>query len=99
MLIVDRLIVGGIKFVLDKVAQAVEEQLNDESVLHQELLEAQLRLEVGDISAKDFAQVESDVLARLREIQARKRGGENAPIALEGRHAQVEASFDADEEH
>jgi hypothetical protein len=98
MLIVDRLIVGGIKFVLDKVAQAVEEQLNDESVLHHELLEAQLRLEVGDISAEEFEKVENDVLARLREIQARKRGGDDA-IALEGRRAQVEASFDADEEH
>jgi hypothetical protein len=31
MLILDSLLIGGIKFVLDKVASAVDEEMNDET--------------------------------------------------------------------
>ena len=74
MLIVDRMLVGGIKFVLGKVAAAVDAELNDDSHLREELLAAQMRLELGEISAEEFAAFESDVLARLREIRERQLG-------------------------
>ena len=50
MIILDTLLVGGIKFVLRKIVDAVEAQLNDDSVLHEELLAAQMRLELGEIT-------------------------------------------------
>lgn len=75
MLIVDRLLVGGIKFVLGKVSAAVEAELNDDSHLREELLAAQMRLELGEMTAAEFAAFETEILARLREIRERKLGG------------------------
>ena len=76
MLIVDRMLVGGIKFVLGKLVAAVDAELNDDSHLREELLAAQMRLELGELSEEEFAALERDVLARLREIRDRQRGGE-----------------------
>lgn len=69
MIILDSLLIGGIKFVLGKVAQAVDAELNDTDRLREELLAAQMRLELGEITPEEFAQFERDVLARLREIK------------------------------
>ena len=49
MIVLDRMLVGGIKFVLGKVAAAVDAELNDDSRLREELLAAQMRLELGEI--------------------------------------------------
>jgi gas vesicle protein GvpG len=73
VIILDTLLVGGIKFVLRKIVDAVESQMNDDSVLHEELLAAQMRLELGEITQEEFAVVEADILARLREIRERQR--------------------------
>ena len=80
MLIVDRLLVGGIKFVLGKVAAAVEAELNDDSHLREELLAAQMRLELGEMTEEEFAVFEADILARLREIRERKLGEAAQPM-------------------
>jgi hypothetical protein len=74
MLIIDRMLVGGIKFVLGKVAAAALAELNDDSHLREELLAAQMRLELGEISEQEFAVFETEVLARLREIRERRLG-------------------------
>ena len=79
IIILDSLLIGGIKFVLDKVASAVDQEMNDEGRLREELLAAQMRYELGEISDEDFALFEDDVLARLREIRERER--EEAGIA------------------
>jgi hypothetical protein len=78
MFFLDSLLINGIGFVLDKVAVAAESELNNEDTLRQELLAAELRLEQGEIGEEAFAQIERDLLARMREIQERKRG-ETAP--------------------
>jgi Gas vesicle protein G len=83
LLIVDKMLVSGIKFVLGKVAAAVDAELNDDSHLREELLAAQMRLELGEISAEEFARFETDILARLREIRARQLG-ESAEAAEPG---------------
>jgi Gas vesicle protein G len=80
MLIVDRMIIGGVKFVLGKVAAAVEAELNDDSHLREELLAAQMRLELGEITDEEFAVFEADVLVRLREIRERQRGEAAGPM-------------------
>ena len=69
MIILDTLLIGGIKFVLDKIAQAVETEMNDEGRLREELLAAQMQLELGEIAPEEFADLECAILARLRELR------------------------------
>jgi len=76
MLIIDKMLASGIKFVLGKVAAAVDAELNDDSRLREELLAAQMRLELGEITQEEFAGFEKDVLARMREIRERQRSGD-----------------------
>jgi Gas vesicle protein G len=92
VILIDSLIVGGVRFVLDKVVQAVDKELSDDTVLREELLAAQMRLELGEITEKEFAAVEADLLARLREIRERQRGPGAA--AGEMRITGIEARFD-----
>jgi len=72
--ILDSLLIGSIRFVLDKVVAAAEAELEDDTVLRERLLEAQMQLELGEISDDEFAAIEQDVLARIREIKGRKPG-------------------------
>jgi hypothetical protein len=78
MIILDRLLVGGIKFVLGKVASAVDAELNDEGRLQENLLAAQMRLELGEISEEEFKATEREILARMGELRRAKRGGGGA---------------------
>ena len=75
MLLIDDLLFGGPTFVLDKLATVVDQEMNDESHLHQTLLEAQLRLEAGEISDDEFTGIERTVIDRLREIRAAREAG------------------------
>ena len=92
MIIIDTLLIGGIKFVLNKIVDAVDSQLNDDGVLREELLAAQMQLELGEISEKEFATIEADLLARLREIRERQQGPMPAPGEM--RITGIEARFD-----
>jgi hypothetical protein len=74
VLIVDALLVKGIQFVLTRLAEVVEAELVDETHLREELLAAQMKLELGEIDDAEFAAIEESVLAGLREIRARKKG-------------------------
>ena len=94
MFLLDRMLIGGIRFALDKVATAVEEQLNDDSVHRDRLLDAQMRLELGEIDEAEFSEIERDVMLRLREIQARRKGTEETGIVLGGDVSVVGASAD-----
>jgi hypothetical protein len=71
MILIDSLIIGGIKFVLNQVATAVDREMNDDTALREELLAAQMRLELGEISEDEFRRIESDLLSRIREIRER----------------------------
>ena len=98
MLIIDSLILSGVRFVLDKVAAAVDTELNDDSVLRERLLDAQMRLELEEISQEEFDEIEADIVARIREIKERQRGGESAVISPKDMKVTgVEASFEGDE--
>ena len=79
MFILDSLLIGGLRFVLDKVAVAADRELNDDTALRQQLLDAQMRVELGEMSEKEFAALESDILARLRKIRERREGGAGLP--------------------
>ena len=69
MFILDSLLIGSLRFVLDKVVAAAEAESQNDTTLREQLLEAQMRLELGEISDKQFAEIERDVLARIREIK------------------------------
>jgi len=96
MLILDRMLVSGVRFVLDKVANAVEAELNDESVYREQLLAAQMQVELGELSPEAFAELETEVMQRLREIRERKEGGPRSP--LDFKVVGIEASFGGDDE-
>lgn len=75
MFIIDSLLVGGIRFVLDKLALAAEQELDSVETLQQTLLEAQQELEDGVISDEAFGEIERSVLGRLRALKRTNVGG------------------------
>ena len=95
MFLLDRLLIGGLRFVLDKVARAADRELNDDQALREQLLNAQMRAELGEISEEEFAATQESILARLREIREHREGtpGEPGDLRVTG----VEASFGGDE--
>lgn len=98
MFILDSLLIGGIRFVLDKVAAAVDTEMNDDTALREQLLAAQMRVELGELSQSEFAAVEADILARLRDIRDRRQGSAPPEIAPgEYKITGVDASFEGDE--
>jgi hypothetical protein len=74
MFILDSLLVGSLRFVLDKLVAAAEAESEGDSALREQLLEAQMQLELGEINQEDFNAVERDVLARIREIKSQQAG-------------------------
>jgi hypothetical protein len=96
VLIIDRLLASGIRFVLDKVATAADAELNDTDALREQLLDAQMRLELGEIDQKGFDTLEADILARIREIRERQ-GGPTAASPGEYTITGIDATFEGDE--
>ena len=78
MFILDSLLIGSLRFVLDKVVQAADAEAQDDSALRDQLLEAQMRLELGEITEEEFVEIERDVIAAIREI----KGGPQGPISM-----------------
>ena len=78
MFILDSLLVGSLQFVLDKVLAAAEAESQDDTALREQLLDAQMRLELGEITETEFVEIERDVLARIREI----KGSQQSAITL-----------------
>ena len=101
MFLLDSLLVSGLRWVLDTVATAADAEMNDDTVLREELLAAEMHREMGEISDDEFAEIEADLLARIREIKERREGG-SGPIAFgqgdeEGApEVQVEATVSGD---
>jgi hypothetical protein len=98
MIILDRLLIVSIAFVLDKVAQAVEREMNDEDHLRGELLAAHARLETGELSHDALRNLEADLLARIRAIREEKQGGSGGAIEMgPGGGISVDATVEGDE--
>jgi hypothetical protein len=90
-------LVSGIRFVLGKVVTAVDGELHDEDHLREELMNAQMRHELGEIGDAELAALEDDLMPRLRAIAEQKRGA--APDLTGMRVTGADAVFTADEEH
>ena len=94
MIILDSLLVGGLRFVLDQVASAVDAEMNDEQSLRQDLLAAQMQLELGEMDEEEFVGLERDILARLREIRQEQQTG---AVSLTDGGVAVDITFRGDE--
>lgn len=88
MLILDDLLMlpfSGFSFVLRTLQRVAEEQYTDDAPVKERLLELQLQLESGEISEKEYARLEADIMQQLREVQRRKRELAGAPSAEQDR--------------
>ncbi len=74
MFVLDSLFVGGLRFVLEKIADVADRELQDPERWHSMLLEAQLAYENGEITAEELATREREILARLRELHPETKG-------------------------
>jgi hypothetical protein len=95
MFLLDSLLINGISFVLDKVAAIADAELNDPERQRERLLEAQMKLEAGEISEKEFSAIEADVFDRIREIKTRTQP-QDVIVDDEHRIAGVEITVDDD---
>jgi hypothetical protein len=62
--------VAGIRWSLRKVQTVVEEELTDDTPVKEELMELQMKLELGDITDDEYVAREAELMARLREVRA-----------------------------
>ena len=69
MFVLDSLFVGGLRFVLETIADVADRELHDPERWRALLIEAQLAHENGEISTEELAVRERDILARMRELQ------------------------------
>jgi hypothetical protein len=95
MFLLDSLLINGISFVLDKVAAVADAEINDPDRQRERLLEAQVRLEAGEISEEEFSAIEADVFERIRDIKARTQP-QDVVVDDEHRVAGVEITVDDD---
>ena len=66
--------IDSLTFVLDKLLTAANAEQQDDSALRERLLEAQMQLDLGEISDEEFVEIERDVIARIREIKGQTHG-------------------------
>ena len=74
MFVLDSLFVGGLRFVLEKIADVADRELQDPERWRGMLLEAQLAFENGEITAEELSVRERELLARLRELNPESSG-------------------------
>ena len=77
MFLIDDLLlapVNGFRFILGQIQKMADRELNDDTVIKEQLLELQMRLELEEISEEDYAAEEAELFARLRVIRERQLG-------------------------
>ena len=104
MFLLDSLMISGISWTLRTVVTAAEAEMNDDTSVREQLLAAEMQRELGEISDEEFADIERDLLARIRDIKERREGGAGplefgagTPIETDGEsRVQIEASVSGD---
>ena len=64
--------VNGFKFIMKQIQQLADKELNDESLIKEQLLELQMRLELEEISDEEYVEAERELFKRLRVIKQRQ---------------------------
>ena len=93
MFVLDSLMISGISWTLRTLLTAAEAEMNDDTALREQLLAAEMQREAGEITDEDFAEIEGDLLARIREIKER-REGRSGPLAF-GDGEPIESTADS----
>lgn len=95
MFLLDSLLVGGLRFVLDKVVAVAEQEMESVDSLNRTLIEAQSQLEDGTITDAEFVATETTVLARLRELKRETPSGIASADSFDGIEVTVGDDRDA----
>lgn len=78
--------VAGIRWSLNKVVKVAEEELTDDSSIKQELMELQMRLELGEITDGEYVELEKGLMQRLRDVREWKeklgKGVSGGPVRV-----------------
>ena len=64
--------VSGFRFILNQIQKMADQELNDDTLIKEQLIELQMRLELDEISEGDFKVREAELFARLRAIKERQ---------------------------
>lgn len=64
--------VSGFKFILNQIQKMADQELNDDTVIKEQLLELQMRLELEEISDEEYQEREAELFARLRALKTRQ---------------------------
>jgi hypothetical protein len=64
--------VSGFKFILGQIQKMADQEFNDDTVIKEQLLELQMRLELEEISDAEYQEREAELFARLRALKARQ---------------------------
>jgi len=75
MFLIDDLLlapVNGFKFILGQIQKMADQELNDDTVIKEQLLELQMRLELDEISDAEYQEREAELFARLRALKTRQ---------------------------
>jgi hypothetical protein len=95
MFLPDTLLIHGTTFVLAQVSTVADAELHAPARQRARLLDAQMRLEGGEITEKEFSAIEADVFERIRDIKARTQP-QDAIVDDEHRVVGVEITVDDD---
>ncbi|MDY6910543.1 MAG: gas vesicle protein GvpG [Thermodesulfobacteriota bacterium] len=76
--ILDDILLSPIKFTIwlgEKLRDAAYEEMTDESKIHEELLQLQMRFEMGEIGEQEFEKEEDRLMEQLEMIRKLKKEG------------------------
>lgn len=64
--------IKGLVWVADKLKDMAESEMTDDSRIHEELLELQMRFELDEMTEEEYLSKEAELMDRLEEIRKRK---------------------------
>ena len=62
--------IAGIEWSMNQVMKVVEEELTDDSIVKQDFMALQMKLELGEIDDEEYSRQEAIIMNRLREVRA-----------------------------
>ena len=86
--------VNGFKFILRQIEELANRELNDDTAIKEQLLELQMRYELGEVADEEYAAAERELFARLRAIKERQLAALSQVHTAEGSSMTVEAGGD-----
>ena len=76
--LLDDILLAPVKFptwIAQKVGTAAYAQMTDDAAVRQQLLELQMRLELGEVSEEEYERREADLLKEIERIRKLKEEG------------------------